>query len=197
MQRGMQATSVFETRYVHAQMNLRGSKHMWVLPRHYDDVIMGAIASQISSLTDVYSTVYSDADQRKHQSSASLAFVWGIHRGHICTATITWRMGSIIRQKYLFQNHLMSYSTLLFSTKIFRRAQMTCILSSICPWARILSLNIESDHPFLLSLKFEYIMVSLRDGRKFDREDMLQYLYLRAVCVLVVIKRSNMSCSCS
>ena len=28
----------------------------------------------------VYSTGYSDADQRKHQSSASLAFVWGIHR---------------------------------------------------------------------------------------------------------------------
>ena len=39
---------------------------------------MGAIASQITSLTIVYSTVYSDADQRKHQSSASLAFVLGI-----------------------------------------------------------------------------------------------------------------------
>ena len=47
---------------------------------HYNDVIMGAIASQITSLTIVYSTVYSDADQRKHQSSASLAFVRGIHR---------------------------------------------------------------------------------------------------------------------
>ena len=47
---------------------------------HYNDVIMGAIASQITSLTIVYSTVYSDADERKHQSSASLAFVWGIHR---------------------------------------------------------------------------------------------------------------------
>ena len=33
-----------------------------------------------TSLTIVYSTVYSDAHQRKHQSSASLAFVWGIHR---------------------------------------------------------------------------------------------------------------------
>ena len=46
---------------------------------HYDDVIMSAIASQITSLTIVYSIVYSD--QSKHQSSASLAFVWGIHRG--------------------------------------------------------------------------------------------------------------------
>ena len=39
----------------------------------YGDVIMGAIASQITSLTIVYSTVYSDADQGKNQSSASLA----------------------------------------------------------------------------------------------------------------------------
>ena len=47
---------------------------------HYDDVRMGAMASQITSLMIVYSTVYSGADQSKHQSSASLAFVWGIHR---------------------------------------------------------------------------------------------------------------------
>ena len=47
---------------------------------HYGDVMMGAIASQITNLTIVCSTVYSDADQRKHQSSASLAFVRGIHR---------------------------------------------------------------------------------------------------------------------
>ena len=44
---------------------------------------MGAIMSQINSLTIVYSIVYSDADQRKHQSSASLAFVRGIHRGPV------------------------------------------------------------------------------------------------------------------
>ena len=50
------------------------------LSMSYCDVIMGEIASQITSLTIVYSTVYSDADQRKHQSSASLAFVRGIHR---------------------------------------------------------------------------------------------------------------------
>ena len=44
---------------------------------------MGTVASQITSLTIVYTTVYSDADQRKHQSSASLAFVRGIHRGPV------------------------------------------------------------------------------------------------------------------
>ena len=47
---------------------------------HYSDVILGVMASQITSLTNVYSTVYSGVDQRKHQSSASLAFVRGIHR---------------------------------------------------------------------------------------------------------------------
>ena len=41
---------------------------------------MSAIVSQITSLTIVYSTVYSGADPRKHKSSASLAFVWGIYR---------------------------------------------------------------------------------------------------------------------
>ena len=51
--------------------------------KHYGDVIMGAIASQITSLTIVYPTVYQDADQRKHQSSASLAFLRGIHRGPV------------------------------------------------------------------------------------------------------------------
>ena len=47
---------------------------------HYSDVIMSPIMSQITSLTIVYSTVYSSAYQMKHQSSASLAFVRGIHR---------------------------------------------------------------------------------------------------------------------
>ena len=46
---------------------------------HYSDAIMSTMASQITSLTSIYSTVYSGADQRKHQSSASLAFVQIIH----------------------------------------------------------------------------------------------------------------------
>ena len=44
---------------------------------------MDTVASQITSLTIVYSTVYLDADQKKHQCSASLAFVRGIHRGPV------------------------------------------------------------------------------------------------------------------
>ena len=48
--------------------------------RHYSDAIMSAMASEITSVTIVYSTVYSGANERKHQSSASLAFVREIHR---------------------------------------------------------------------------------------------------------------------
>ena len=48
---------------------------------HYIDVITSTMASQITSLTIVHSTVYSGADQSKHQSSAPLAFVRVIHRG--------------------------------------------------------------------------------------------------------------------
>ena len=39
--------------------------------------------NQITSLTIDYSNVYSDADKIIHQSSTSLAFVWGIHRGPV------------------------------------------------------------------------------------------------------------------
>ena len=47
---------------------------------YHNDVITGEMASQITTLTIVCSTVYSGADQRKHQSSALLVFVRGIHR---------------------------------------------------------------------------------------------------------------------
>ena len=62
---------------------------------HCNNVIVGAIASQITSLTIVYSIVYSDADQRKHQSCTSLAFVRGFHRGPVKSPhkwPVTWKM---------------------------------------------------------------------------------------------------------
>ena len=78
---------------------------------HYTDVKMGAIASQITSLTIVYSTVYSGADQRKRQSSESLAFEWGIHSGQVNSPhkwPVTWKtfpFDDIIMETWdLFQN---------------------------------------------------------------------------------------------
>ena len=69
---------------------------------------MGAIASQITSLMIVYSAVYSDADQRKRQSSASLAFVRGIHRGPV-NSPHKW---SVTRKMLPFEDVIMNYQIL-------------------------------------------------------------------------------------
>ena len=67
--------------------NIKGTVIRQGLPQnlrqHYDDVVMTILASQITRLTVVCSIVYSGVNQRKHQSSASLAFVREIHRGPV------------------------------------------------------------------------------------------------------------------
>ena len=76
----------------------------------YSDVIMGVMASQITSLTIVYSTFDSGADQRKHQSSTSLAFVRGIHRwvNSPHKGPITWKMFPFDDVIMCFLNHRLS-----------------------------------------------------------------------------------------
>ena len=62
---------------------------------HYSVVIMSAIASQITSILTVYSTICSCADQTKHQSFASLASVPGIRRWPVNSlhkVPVTWKM---------------------------------------------------------------------------------------------------------
>ena len=63
--------------------NMESVPMLWRHHEHYNDVIMGTMASHITSLVNVYLTVYSGSDQRKHESSAQLAFVWGIHRSPV------------------------------------------------------------------------------------------------------------------
>ena len=75
---------------------------------HYGDVITGTMPSQITSLTIVYSTVYSGADQSKHQSSASLAFVWGIRRGPV-NSPHKW---PVTRKMFPFNDVIMTQSTI-------------------------------------------------------------------------------------
>ena len=75
---------------------------------HYNDVIMSAMASQITNLTIVYSSVYSGADRRKHQSSASLAFVRGIHRWPVNSphkGPVTRKMFPFDHVKLLYYKH--------------------------------------------------------------------------------------------
>ena len=78
---------------------------------HYDDVIMSSMASQITSLTIIYSTVYSGTDhQRKHPRSASLAFVRGIHRGTV-NSPHKW---PVTRKMFLFDDVIMRLVGFLF-----------------------------------------------------------------------------------
>ena len=71
---------------------------------------MGAMASQISSLT----IVYSGTDQRKHESSASLAFVWEIHRW-LVNSPHKW---PVMRKMFPFDDVIMRHRA-LFSDNIF------------------------------------------------------------------------------
>ena len=66
---------------------------------HYNDVIMGAMASQITSLTIVYSAVYLG----ENQSSASLAFVRGIHRWPVNSP----HKGPVTRKMFPFDDVIM------------------------------------------------------------------------------------------
>ena len=75
----------------------------WWKVIHYSDVRMSGIASQITSLTIVNSAVYSDTDQRKYQSSASLAFVWEIHRGLVNSP----HKGPVTRKMFPFDDVIM------------------------------------------------------------------------------------------
>ena len=82
------------------------SRRVWLLViilSHYSDVIMSAMASQITGVTIVYSTVCSGAVQRKHQSPASLAFVLGIHRWPVNSQ----HKGPVTRKMFPFDDVIM------------------------------------------------------------------------------------------
>ena len=84
---------------------------------------MTTIASQITSLTVVYSIVYSGVDQRKHQNSASLAFVRGIHRDRWIPRTKGQLRGKCF--------HLMTSSWHIFIAVIFGGEQQISFLAGI------------------------------------------------------------------
>ena len=67
---------------------------LWQL-RYYNDVIIGMMGSQITGVLIVYSTICSSTDQRKHQSSVSLAIMGGIHQwlmNSLHKGPVTWKM---------------------------------------------------------------------------------------------------------
>ena len=73
-------------------------------PSHYNDAMMSGMASQVTSLTTVCSTVYTGTDQRKHKSSAPLAFVRGIHRYPVNSP----HKGPVTRKMFPFDDVIIS-----------------------------------------------------------------------------------------
>ena len=71
---------------------------------HYNDVIMGAMTSHSTSLTFVYSTACSGADQRKHQSSASLDFVYSPHKWPVTRRMFPF--DDVIMYCLIYDNHM-------------------------------------------------------------------------------------------
>ena len=108
--------------------------HTWTIHIHNTGVIMSSMASQITSLFTVQWTVYSGADQRKHQSSASLAFERGIHRWpvnsqHKCPET---------RKMFPFDDVIMktdySQSITYLVLVNFTRIGVTSTVTVMQPW---------------------------------------------------------------
>ena len=97
---------------------------------HYSDVIMSAMASQITSVSMVCSAVWSSADQRKHQSSASLAFVRGIQQWLVDFP----HKGPVTRKIFPFDDvitiHLILKDNSGFNNKIVERRWRVAFLKS-------------------------------------------------------------------
>ena len=133
---------------------------------------MRAIASQITSLTIVYSIAYSDADQRKYQSSASLAFVRGNHRSPV-NSPHKW---PVTRKKFPFDDVIMIKNDLICSDR--------CCLDSASPrgWLRwrahSLGLNLSlSLRISRLRILITIFVVRIRAG-KFAAKDVNRCIFL-------------------
>ena len=83
---------------------------------HYNDVIMSAMAPQITNLTIVDSIVYSGADHRKYQSSASLAFVRGIHRWPVNSL----HKGPVKQKMFIFDYVIMNREAWRYTVCVYR-----------------------------------------------------------------------------
>ena len=129
---------------------------------HYSGVTMGTMASQITSLTTVYSTAYSVEDQREHRSSASLAFVWGIHRWPV-SSPHKW---PVTRKIFPFDDVVMKRYKLLwgdsitcFSKQYFRPKTVTTKIISSKSWKgdgpKSVVVTIENQ-----SLKINWLLIS-------------------------------------
>ena len=107
---------------------------------------MSPMASQITSLGIVYSTVYSGADQRKHQSSAWLAFVWRIHRGPVNSP----HKRPVTRKMFSFDDVIMCWLSRWYLA-------ITMITSNLSNWALGCRRDLKARHHASVGM-YQYLM---------------------------------------
>ena len=101
---------------------------------HYIDVIMSAIASQITIVSIVYSTVCSGVDWRKHHSSASLAFVREIHRWSVNSP----HKGPVTRKMLTFDDVIMIRASFHYELRVRTSFNFYCVSElTHLPWRRM------------------------------------------------------------
>ena len=130
---------------------------------HYNNVIMSAMASQITSLTIVCSTVYSGADQKKHQSSPSLAFVRGIHRWPV----ISQHTGPVTRKMFPFDDLIMC--VLLTTHEAFTDSLSGIFEAVLINWCSVPRGQVSSHKSY-------YILAKPRDTRVKRRKECRQHV---------------------
>ena len=122
---------------------------IWII--YYSDIIMGAMASQITSLTIVYSTVYSGADQRKHQSSASLVFARGIHRWLVNSP----HKGQVTRKMFPFDDVMMCNSCIYHNVEaLFSKLEVTLLCNMSGNRCILFITNWTYDNKFVCKITF-------------------------------------------
>ena len=110
---------------------------------YYNDVIMSAMASQITSVSIVYSTICSGADQRKHQGSVSLVFARGIHRWSVLNSShkgpVTRKMfpsDDVIVVLYIFEAECRGHAPWRLDNRPRRACywkwKINCLYANVC-----------------------------------------------------------------
>ena len=98
---------------------------------HYSEVIMSAMASQITGVLIVCLNVCSVADRRKHQSSMSLAFVRGIHRWQVNSP----HKGPVTRKMFPFDDVIMEWKSFgEMGPRTLRQPNLRKVRRPIVPW---------------------------------------------------------------
>ena len=149
-------------------------------PSHYSDVIMSTMASQITGVATVCSNVCSGADQRKHQSSASLAFVWGIHQWPVNSPP----KGPVARNMFPFDDDIILFLKMRCNDRPCRHklrwmnSGLNIRFEYFAPSFRQITNNISHKNPHYFVLSFVLYIIIHSDYVKFIHLHSTEFLHL-------------------